>query len=147
MKPPNHSKNALVFSLAACPGWNQWALPTLRAKIQGIETQLLTKASSLSGKQTRALGAKRDVLREFLAVLHADARAALPETRQPTTEEEPDDTVAVQSRLKSAFTLPDVIYATARTVSPAEKPPPIPSPTFDPFAGPIQSGQDKSEKP
>jgi hypothetical protein len=125
--------------LSLCPGWSDWALPTLRGAIKALDTCILENANC-RGTDLEDARAERRGLVSFLRSLATEAQASWSTTLPGVA---PEDVAAeympdMSDRQKildsfSPYEGQSPILATPPT--PAVKPIPE-APTFNPFGQP-----------
>ena len=120
-------------SLAACPGWTEWALPKLQQLIHGLKKGILE--GDLSPDQVmEKREAYKALTKEFLDKLRAEAAGAF-DTSIPMMHDELDTTLPERGIIEQ--TLAMLQHETLVPTSQPKPPPPVANdlPSFDPFAG------------
>lgn len=126
-------------SLAACPGWTEWALPKLQHLIHGLKKSILEgdlEAEVVMQKRE----AYKALTKTFLDSLHAEAAGAF-DTSIPMMHDELDSTLPERGIIEQ--TLAMLQHETLVPTAQPKQQPPVANdlPSFDPFAGlpqPIQ---------
>lgn len=133
-------------SLAACPGWTDWALPKLQKLIHRTSESVLSDSALNAEEVMRLRAAYKALTKDFLDMLHIEAAAAF-DTSLPVVHTDELDTTLPE---------PDIIAATLKMLQheilvPAARPKPPPpepeTPAFDPFAGCPQPASTKAPPP
>ena len=133
-------------SLAACPGWTEWALPKLQHLIHRLKKEIL-EGDLTEGEVMNRRTAYKTLTKEFLDSLHAEASGAF-DTSIPMMHDELDTTLPERQIIEQTLAMlqHDTLVPTDQP-----KPPPAPAndlPSFDPFAGlpqPLQPANTTSQ--
>lgn len=128
-------RRRLAVSLAQCPGWTEWALPLLCAKIKELENAILN-STDLSTKELKKKRAAFQALTNgFLGALHSQAEGAFASAAPSVVHTDADSHMPspdVRDATLKAFTHKGV---TSSPAAEAPSPPKDEPPSYSPFQG------------
>lgn len=132
--PQTYKIRLHATSLAACPGWTEWALPKLQQLIHRKMKSILEDDIG-SEEVMRHRAAYKALTKEFLDLLHAEATGAF-DTSLPMLHTDELDTTLPETGVIAA-TLKMLQHDTVVPVPPPSTPTGSDNdlPSFDPFAG------------